>query len=241
MTFRRLARALPILLALAPWPALADVTASYQAGKDRLTVEVADNGDARVEVGEFVYIRHGGEDYLTLGKAADDQISGRRDDMLKLFHVLFRADPDTANLAAPAPIAPVVEPLRETELLGLKGRVWRIWPTGKGDAADSIEAAFTDSPRLAPVNRVLQSAITEFLGVFGPLDKHGRFRAILAAMRDKGAPLMVRDANTVQLLALEDAPIAPARLAIPENLISGDALQLLAQQMQARQKRDKNP
>lgn len=241
MTFRRLVRALPILLALAPWPALADVTASYQAGKDRLTVEVADNGDARVEVGEFAYIRHGGEEYLTLGKTAGDRVSGRRDDMLKLFGVLFRADPETANLAAPAAVSPVLEPLREIELLGLKGRVWRIWPKGKNEPAESIDVAFTASPRLAAVNRVLQSAITEFLGVFGPLDKHGRFRAILAAMRDKGAPLMVRDANTVQLLALDDAPIAPARFAVPEDLISGDALQTLAQQMQARSKREKNP
>ncbi|WP_066722876.1 hypothetical protein [Sphingomonas pituitosa] len=241
MTFRRLARVLPILLALAPWPALADVTASYQAGKDRLTVEVADNGDARVEVGEFIYIRHGGEVYLTLGKLAGDQVSGRRDDMLKLFGVLFRADPETASLAAPAPLTPIVEPLRETEVLGIKGQVWRIWPKGKSDPAGSIDAAFTASPRLAPVQQVLQSAVTGFLDVFGPLDKHGRFRAILAAMNDKGAPLMVRDANTVQLLALEEARIAPARLAIPEDLISGDALELLARQMQAKTKAEKNP
>lgn len=238
--FRPLARALPLLLALAPWPALADVTASYQAGKDRLTVEVADNGDARVEVGELVYIRHGGEEYLTLGKAGDDQVSGRHDDMLKFLGTLFRADPETGSLAAPVPVTPVLDPLPDTELLGLKGRAWRIWPRGKNDPAGSIDASFSASPKLAPVNGVLQSALNSFISVFGPMDKRGHFRAILAMMGDKGTPLTVRNAATIQLLAVDTAPIDPAHLAVPENLVSGEMLTALADQMQTKTK-EKNP
>ncbi|MGN7997630.1 hypothetical protein [Sphingomonas sp. 22176] len=72
---KRLARALPILLALAPWPALADVTATYKAGVDRLIVEVADNGDARVQMADVLFVRHGGEDYVTFGTFGGMKIS----------------------------------------------------------------------------------------------------------------------------------------------------------------------
>lgn len=239
MTFRRLARGLPILLALAPWPALADVTATYKAGIDRLTVEVADNGDARVQIDDVIYVRHGGEEYVTFGKFAGMAISGRRDDMLEFLRVLFRAAGKTPAPPAPTGAVPRLEPLRATEVLGLKGQVWRIWPAGKSDPADSIEAAFTDSPTLAPVNRALRSAATGFFDTFAPLDKRDRFRAALTVMAEKGAPLMIGDAKTVQLLAVDFGPIAPARFAVPKDLSSPEALRSIAKEMEEKRQEEK--
>ncbi|MET3712180.1 hypothetical protein ABIC65_002892 [Sphingomonas trueperi] len=233
---KRLARALPILLALAPWPALADVKATYKAGIDQLTVEVADNGDARVQIDDLVYVRHGGEEYVTFGKFDGMAISGHRDDMLEFVRVMFRA---AGKTPAPPAAAPRLEPLRETEVLGLKGQVWRIWPEGKDDPAASIEAAFSDSPRLAPVNRALRSAATGFFDTFAPLDKRGQFRAALAAMAEKGAPLMIGDAKTVQLLAVDFGPIAPARFAVPKNLASPEALRSIAKEMEEKRLEEK--
>lgn len=233
---KRLARALPILLALAPWPALADVTATYKAGVDRLTVEVADSGDARVQIDDLVYVRHGGEEYLTFGRFDGMAISGRRDDMLEFICVMFHAAGRT-----PPPPAGVqrLEPLRETEVLGLKGQAWRIWPEGTRDPADSFEAAFTDSPRLTPVNRALRSATAGFFDTFAPLDKRGVFRAALAVMAEKGAPLMIGDAKTVQLLAIDFGPIAAARFDIPKDLASPEELRSIAKEMEEKRLEEK--
>lgn len=236
---KRLARALPILLALAPWPALADVTATYKAGVDRLIVEVADNGDTRVQIDDVVYLRRGGEEYVTFGKFDGMAISGHRDDMLEFLRVMFRAAGKTPPPPAPATAAPRLEPLRAIEVLGLKGQVWRLWPAGRSDPADSIEAAFTDSPKLAPVNRALRSAASGFFDTFGPLDKRGQFRAALAAMAEKGAPLMIGDARTVQLLALDFEPIAPARFAVPKDLFSPEALRSIAKEMEEKRQEEK--
>lgn len=241
---RRLARALALLLVLAPWPALADVSALYRAGDDRLTVEVADNGDARVEVGEFVYLRHGGAEYLTLEKFGGISITGRRDDMLKFLVVLFRADPQTAGLATPDPITPTVEPLPATEVLGLKGQGWRVWPKGKRDPAGSMDMACTDAPQLAPVGPVLQAMVGTFLTAFAPMDKGGHFRAILAVIRQKGAPLSVQGAMMgarMQLDRLETGRIDPERFAVPEDLFSAEMLDALAAQMKSDLAKGKTP
>lgn len=238
MTFRRLARGLPILLALAPWPALADVTATYKAGIDRLTVAVADNGDARVQIDDLVYIRHGGEDYLTFGKFAGMAVSGRRDDMLQFVRTLFRAKGKTPDLPAAAEEKPLLAPVREIEVLGLAGQVWRISPQGKDQPAGSIEAAFTASPKLVPVSRALRSAIVGVFDVFGPADTRRWLHAIVTTMAEKGAPLMVRDAETVQLVALDFDPIDAKQFAVPEPLASAETLRSLSEAMQEQRKRD---
>jgi hypothetical protein len=236
---KRLARALPILLALAPWPALADVTATYKAGVDRLIVEVADNGDARVQMADVLFVRHRGEDYVTFGTFGGMKISGRRDDVLQFARVLFHADTNTRTSPAPVTAAPRLEPLREVEILGLKGQVWRVWPRGKGNPSDSIEAAYTGAPKLAPVQRALQSAFIGFLDLMAPLDKGGRFRAALAAAGEKGAPLMIGDAKTVQLVAIDCAPIAPTRFAIPDDLASAEELRSIAREIEEKQIEEK--
>lgn len=234
---KRLARALPILLALAPWPALADVTATYKAGIDRLIVEVADNGDARVQIDDLVYLRHDGEEYLTLGKFAGMVLSGRRDDMVQFFRVLFQTPPTAPDVPASAAVKPRLEPVREIEVLGLKGQVFRITPQNAGDPAESIEAAFTTSPSLTPVHHVLQSAIVGVFDVFGPQDTRRWLRAVVAAMAEKGAPLMVRNAETVQLLAVDFSPIAAKRFAVPEDLATPEMLRSLGREMQEKRKR----
>ncbi len=227
-----LARALSILLALAPWPALADVTATYKTGKDRLTVEVADNGDARVETGLFVYVRHGGEEYLTLGQADEDRVSGRYADMLKFFEAMFRAAPETAAPPEFKPDAPVLDPLSETEVQGFKGQSWRIWPSGKREnQAESVEVAFTNAPALAPIGHVLQSIGDGVVRAFAPTDRSGKFRAVILAMRDKGTLLSVRGGKTMVLDTVRTGPIDAKRFAVPDGLLSAEMLDALASRM----------
>jgi len=89
------------------------------------------------------------------------------------------------------------------------------------------------------VNRALRSAASGFFDTFGQLDKRGQFRAALVAMAEKGAPLMIGDARTVQLLALDFEPIAPTRFAVPKDLLSPEALRSIAKEMEEKRQEEK--
>ncbi|MGN7997631.1 hypothetical protein [Sphingomonas sp. 22176] len=89
------------------------------------------------------------------------------------------------------------------------------------------------------MQRALQSAFIGFLDLMAPLDKGGRFRAALAAAAEKGAPLMIGDAKTVQLVAIDFAPIAPTRFAIPDDLASAEELRSIAREIEEKQIEEK--
>lgn len=231
MNLRGLARALPLLLALASGPALADVTASYRVGTERLTVEVAGNGDARVEAEQITYIRHGHDEYLVLGRG-EEAMAGRKRDMLAfLAKMLLHADPDLAAGPASRPIAPAQEALPASELLGMPITNWRILPYGKEAGAKGVEAGFSDASQLAPAGEVLRELAEALVDVLGPMDKNGNFRSIVAAMRAHGTLVSVGGSKPLQLEAMRTDPVDPSHFAAPERLLSPEMLDALADEM----------
>jgi hypothetical protein len=214
----RLAAAVAALFALAPLPAAADVTARYDLGKEKLTVEVDDNGDYRAEVpGKFALMRRGGKEYVVFFK--DQACVVERDAFLALTRKLIPAD-------LPKPTGEpsqrtLVSAGGEEKIAGRSGTLWKI-RLDRPDA-NTIEAVMSADRDLAPVGAifagVLDAGLQMFVGMIPASDFADRAREVFA----KGTPLRLVLMQEVRLVSVSTDAIDATRFALPGPVLDAAA------------------
>lgn len=214
---------LAALLALAPSPALADVTARYAASGKELVVEVDEGGNSRVEIaGKFAIIHRDGTDYIVVYEKAGPKVFELQA-MVDLFKgFLPKATPEEGknmrfDLAPGAALA----------IAGQQGAVWKlVLAEGPADTKKRyIEMVASADPRLAPVGDVFRRAIatfSQFAGGMFPAETG--FSARLADLFAKGTPLRIvpveegaakPDGPLIEFTALDTAEIDAKHFELP--------------------------
>jgi hypothetical protein len=210
-------RAAHLLLALAaavlPAPALADVTARYDAGGGhRVTVEVADNGDSRLQIDARMslgIIHHDGVDYVVLrdGKGVDRVTRG--DAILPL---ILGSPPDQLG---ENPITFLSTKGGSETLGGYSGTLWSFGPRGE----PPLDYLNSPDPRLAPIGKVFRGLAEILAGALGPvvLDPE-QLRRVFAG----GTPIRMTakkaDGSYDLMITLQSVSMDrtdPARFALP--------------------------
>jgi len=224
---------LATILALAPMPALADVTARYAAGGTELVVEVDEGGNSRVDIpGKFSIIHRDGTDYIAIpGKDGTTKVFELQA-MLDLFKgIIPKTDPAEAkgmqfSLAPGAAVA----------VAGQQGAVWKlVMVEGPNDSKKKhIEMVVSADPRLAPVGAVFRRAIgtvTDFLGALFPAETG--FSERLSELFGKGAPLRVTpveegaakpEGPLIEFKTMDTAEIDPKHFELPAPVTSADEI-----------------
>ncbi|AQR74318.1 hypothetical protein [Sphingomonas sp. LM7] len=215
----RAASVFAAILAFAPLPAAADVTARYDLGKEQLSVEVDDGGDYRAEVaGKFALMRRGGVVHLVIYRDGTPLVVPRQAflDLAETKLAKERAKPG----AAPVRIAVTKGP--DETVAGRKGSLWTLMAPESGGKA--IEVVLTGDADLVPVGavfvEVLDTALQAFDGIVSHTDFAVRAREVLA----KGTPLRLKVMEEVRLREVSTAAIDSARFVLPGPVIDGAAL-----------------
>ncbi|WP_404336346.1 hypothetical protein AB2M62_18990 [Sphingomonas sp. MMS12-HWE2-04] len=210
------------LLALAPAPAFADVTARYAIGSQTLTVEVDDSGDYRAELsGKFAVIRHGGDEFVVIthnGKA----FAAKADVFLPLLKAKM-----AQNAAPPggpgATLAFTTRQGNDETVAGRKGSSWRI--TAEAPGSNVLILVMSADAQLAPVGGVFRHVVTLALDAFAPVfENNASFRDQLTAVFAKGTPLTITGPATIELAGVSAESIADSRFASPTILLDAKAL-----------------
>ncbi|RYE03281.1 MAG: hypothetical protein EOP61_05280 [Sphingomonadales bacterium] len=200
-------------------PALADVTARYAAGKDVVTVEVADSGNWRVDYpGSFSIIRRDGVDYIAL-------LFGPAPKVARLDEVMAATG---AGRGAEPPVPPMLRDMKltvtangEAVIAGRKALLWNLVPVVPSEAAspkDILEVAVSADPELAPVGAVFRHVAEVLLPLFGPLLPESGFAERVRELLAKGTPL--RAGKKFELQSLDSAIIDPKRFDLPAPPVS---------------------
>ena len=210
------------LLALAPSPALADVTARYGVDGKELVVEVDEGGNSRVELaGKFAIIRRDGTDYLVVHEKAGP----------KVFE--FQAVAALFKTALPKAAAPEAEKMRfgiepgpaSAAVAGRVGSVWllRMVEGTERNRKQHVEIVMSPDPQLAPVGQAIARAADvalDFMGGFLP--ESTQFGASARAILAKGAPRRGQpidsgkpDKTGRELRAVDGAEIDPGHFVLP--------------------------
>ncbi|MBB4100222.1 hypothetical protein [Sphingomonas kyeonggiensis] len=184
---------LAALLALAPMPALADVTAHYAAGGKELVVEVDEGGNSRVEVaGKFAVIHRDAVDYLVIYDKEGPKVFELQG-MVDMLKGIIPKTPDAEAKDLEFGLAPGV-PGVPVAVGGQRGAAWKLLMV-KGDDASKkkhLEMVVSADPALAPVGTVFQRTIgtlSEFFGSMFPAETG--FSAKVTELFAKGAPLRI--------------------------------------------------
>lgn len=219
----RLNKLLAGLLALIPCPALADTTATYEAGTVPFTVEVADNGNSRIGIeGQFVLIRRDGVDYIVLTDRAGAAHVARADAAFAAF--VTKKGPPPENGAWHA------TPGARASVAGYTGTLWQFGP----EKDSPLELLMSPDPALAPVGALIgryAEAVAE--GITAKSAGHASALAGLHAVFANGTPIRVRDLpgpnstrepkTVIELQSVSKAPIDPHRFDLPGPVLTPDA------------------
>jgi len=214
----RLAAAVAALFALAPLPAAADVTAQYDLGKEKLTVEVDDNGDYRAEVsGKFALMRRGGTEYVVFFK--DQACVVERDAFLALTSKMMPADLPKPT-GEPSQRALVSAGGEET-IAGRSGTLWKI----RLDRPDAnvIEAVMSPDRDLAPVGAIFAGVADAGLKMFAAMIPSADFADRAREIFAKGTPLRLVLMQEVRLVSVSTAAIDATRFALPGPVLDAAA------------------
>ncbi len=223
---------LAALLALAPSPALADVTARYAVGGKELVVEVDDGGNSRFEVGgKFTIIRRDGTDYIVIQEKDGPKVF----EMAGLVELMKGILPKTPEAAEKEKIAfGAVAGTDPITIAGIAGAVWqmRMLEGPADDRKRYVEIVTSADPRLAPVGQVFgrtADVALEFMANFIPESSlfGGTVREILA----KGAPLRVQPVDPakkeemlLEFKSLDTAEIDAKHFELPAPVTSIDEI-----------------
>lgn len=223
-----MAQAMAMVLALVlAAPAAAGMRATYAGGGDPrpLLVEVADNGDFRVDPpdleGHFVGI--GGTLYMVRTRAdaaaevvrIADLAAALAEVISPAFRTLFEA---AAAGAADGPVPKAVRTSSRT-VAGIPGEVWQVTA---GDPPQTRELVFTRAPELAPLGTAIARFMEANVLLLAPLvgaaaaEMGQEMRAVLAI----GTPLD----GLMRLERLEEAEIDPERLRLPAEPLGRAAI-----------------
>jgi hypothetical protein len=223
---------LAALLTLAPLPALADVTARYNAGGKELVIEVDDGGNSRLDVaGKFSIIHRDGVDYIAVTDKEGTKVFELQAmvDLVKGF-IPKVEDPKAKEFQfGIAPGAGVL-------VGGQQGEAWKLLML-KGDEASKkkhIELVVSGDAKLVPVGEVFRRAIgtaNGFLGAFFP--EETGFSARLTELFAKGTPLRItpiedgaakQDKPLIEFTSLDTADIDAKRFELPAPVTSADEI-----------------
>lgn len=205
------------LLMLLPLPALADVTASYNAGgKDKFVVEADDGGNFRLGMGDKIGVLHrDGVDYALVANAAGDLCVARLSDVLELILGQIKSKEGAAGGTMPAMTFELRPGAAET-VAGYAGMIWLFGPRpepGREERRD-LEVVFSGDPALAPIAAAFRHLvvlanpfITQMFG------GEGNFPTVSAELFGKGAPLRLGSILTLESVSKTD--IAASRFDLP--------------------------
>ncbi len=223
---------LATILALAPMPALADVTARYSAGGKELVIEVDDGGNSRLDVGgKFTIIHRDGVDYI----AVTDKDGTKVFELQAMVDLIKGIIPKTEDPKAKefqfgiAPGAGVM-------VAGQQGDAWKLLMV-KGDEASKkkhIEMVVSADPKLAPVGTVFRRAIDTVTSFFGAMfPEETGFSARLTELFAKGTPLRVtpieegatkQESPLIEFKSLDTAEIDAKHFELPAPVTSADEI-----------------
>lgn len=223
---------LAALLALAPSPALADITARYSAGGKELVVEVDEGGNSRVEVGgKFAIIHRDGTDYIAVTDKEGTKVFELQAmvDLIKGF-IPRSEDPKAKEFQFG------IAPGAAVAVGGQQGEAWKLLMV-QGDAASKkkhIELVVSTDARLAPVGEVFRRAIGTINSFFGALfPEETGFSARLTELFGKGTPLRITpveegaakpEGPLIEFKALDTAEIDAKHFELPAPVTSADEI-----------------
>lgn len=223
---------LATLLALAPMPALADVTAHYSAGGKELVIEVDEGGNSRLDVGgKFTIIHRDGTDYVVVPDKDGPKVFELQAmvDLVKGF-IPKTEDPKAKEFQF------ALAPGAATAIAGQQGDAWKLLMV-KGDDDSKkkhIEMVVSADPRLSPVGDVFRRAIgtvTSFFGAMFP--EETGFSARLTELFAKGTPLRVTpieegaakpEGPLIEFKSLGTAEIDAKHFELPAPVTSADEI-----------------
>jgi hypothetical protein len=181
---------LAALLALAPTPALADVTAQYAVGNKTLTVEVDDGGNSRLAIGgKFAVVRRDSVDYLVVYDPSGAKVF-KLDEMAAMIKEFIPKSPpegEKMKFAVLAGAAPAT-------VAGRSGAIWLLaMPDGpEGGRNRQVEFVMSADPVLAPVAAVFTRTVGSALDLASNMfPEETLFAASVRTIFAKGAPLRV--------------------------------------------------
>lgn len=223
---------LATILALAPLPALADVTARYSAGGKELVVEVDDGGNSRIDVaGKFAIIHRDGVDYV----AVTDKTGTKVFELEAMVTLVKGFIPKTEDKDAKG-MKFDLAPGAAVAIAGQPGTAWKLLLVeGPGeDKKKHLEMVVSADARLAPVGDVFRRAIdtmNSFLGAFFPEDTG--FSARLIELFGKGTPLRILpieegatkpEKPLIEFKSLDTADIDAKHFELPAPVTSADEI-----------------
>ncbi len=202
-----------------------DMTARYaREGQPALVVMSAPNGDARVVAGDTLFLRKGDREYVVLHDAAGN-FSATIEDALRVF-----GEDNADTLAGPRSQPEYVLTRGGSETVaGVKGTVWKGHPR-EIPSLGSFEGVVSADPALAPLGRALAMQ-TRFavLRNSADLGGPGNFEKAMLELFAKGAVL--RFNQILKLEKIDKAPIPSTMFALPQPLLSRDALRARLRQL----------
>lgn len=202
------------LLMMLPFPAFADVTATYSAGKDSLVVEADEGGNFRAGVADkFAILRLDGVDYVLVPDAAGDLKVARFADVLALVAGQLKGQ---GGDEMPAMVFEM-KPGAEESVAGYAGMMWLFGPQpapGK-EARKPLEIVLSGDPVLAPIGLVFRHLVELGNPLIGTMfgGGAGNFATASAELLGKGAPLRV--GPVLKLESVATTEIAASRFTLP--------------------------
>ncbi|HWW65449.1 MAG TPA: hypothetical protein VNZ43_11855 [Sphingomonadaceae bacterium] len=200
------------------------IYASDEGGK-QLTIEVADNGDARISDGSP------GEYGLMLG--GHFYIVGTQDGALKVARIedvasaIDQVIPPVFKgmLSAPAatPKGFRAEKKGARDVAGQPGTVYAVYGLNSDKPAEAQEFVMSSDPKLKPVGAAMEQFMNAAVVPAAPLIGNGAAEIVAQthAIFALGTPL---DVGRFKLTSLESADVPPAKLALPGKPISTEEL-----------------
>ncbi|WP_332811831.1 hypothetical protein [Sphingomonas sp.] len=208
-----------LLLSLTASPALAGQRAVYAEPDGKtLTVEVADNGFARVRTGDpdQYGIWRDGQFYI-VGREDGRVMVARIEDMAaaidQVVPPIFKAMFEAVGTGPPASLR--IEAKGKRRVAGHEGRVYAVYGIDKDKPKESADFVMSSEPALQPVGRAMEQFMIATIVPIGALigDAAAEMVADTRAVFAKGAPLDL--GGRFILVSFEPAEVTQEMVALP--------------------------
>lgn len=208
-----------LMLSLAATPALAGQRAVYaEPDGKRLTVEVADNGFARVRTedadqygiwrdGQFYIV--GREDGRVMVARIEDMAAAIDQVVPPIFKAMFQA----AGSGPPTSLR--IEPKGGRRVAGHEGQVYAVYGIDRDKPKESADFVMSSEPALQPVGRAMEQFMIATIVPIGALigDAAAEMVADTRAVFAKGAPLDL--GGRFVLVSFEPAEVTQEAVTLP--------------------------
>ncbi|NYT41225.1 hypothetical protein HZY97_10690 [Sphingomonas sp. R-74633] len=225
---------LSALLALAPMPALADVTARYEIDGKQLVVEIDDGGNSRIAVADkFAIIRRDGVDYVVVDDKGGPKVFELQGIVDLLKSILPKLKPEDAANKDKVEFGVVAGDANVT-VAGRSGAVWLLsmLKAPDADVKRHVEIVMSADPQLAPVGALFARTADialDFMGGFIP--ESTQFGTTTRGILAKGAPLRIHPVDPakpekviLELTAVDTAEIDPKHFELPAPVTPTDEI-----------------